>query len=261
MGEVALSGALGPGGATRLKRLRQAGSLKALFPTPGGPALEAVTLNTAGGLTGGDRTRLSAAAGPGARLVLTTQAAERAYRAAGDAPARAETALEVGAGGRLDWLPQETILFEGCRLERRLRLDLAASATALLVEPLVFGRLARGEVLRDARLSDRWEVRRGGRLVFVDALWLSGDVAATLDRAGVAGGARALASVLYVGPDAEARLAVVRKGLRSGSGASLIRDGVLFARLLAPDGFALRAALVPLILGLMDMALPKVWRL
>ncbi|TNC65978.1 urease accessory protein UreD [Rubellimicrobium roseum] len=259
-GEVVVSAKVA-GGVTRLGDLRQQGSLKALFPRGAGPALDVVTLNTAGGLTSGDAMRLTATARAGAQMRLTTQAAERAYRAAGDPPARVESRLVAEDGARIDWLPQETILFDGARLERKLVMDLAPTATALLVEPLLFGRLARGEQVREGRLLDRWEVRRDGRLVFADALRLGGDMAATLDRPGVGGGARAVASVLFAGAAAEAHLDAARALLAGSGGASLIAEGVLFARLMAPDGYALRAALVPLICRLTGAALPKVWTL
>ncbi|MBP1807466.1 urease accessory protein UreD [Rubellimicrobium aerolatum] len=259
-GEVRLS-ARAQGGVTRLGDLRAQGSLKALFPRGAGDALEVVTLNTAGGLTSGDRMRLEARAEAGARLRLSTQAAERAYRAGEAEPARVETRLSAGPGARIDWLPQETILYDGARLERRLLADLEGDATALLVEPLVFGRLAHGEVLREGRLRDRWEVRRDGRLRFADAFRVEGDIAATLDRAGVGGGARAMATVVVAGPGAESHLAAARALCAGTGGAGMIEDGLLFARLLAADGFALRQALVPLIVRLSGAALPKTWTL
>lgn len=249
--------ALRDGARTRLGDLRQEGSLRLLFPRPAGPALEAVALNTSGGLTGGDRLALDARAGPGARLVLTTQACERAYRAAGGY-ATVDVTLRAEAGARLDWLPQETILFEGSRLRRTLRLDLDPTATALLVEPVILGRLARGEALRDAAFRDRWEVRVGGRLAFADAVRLEGDVHALLDRPATGAGARALATVLLAGPGAAGHLRPLRE-MAEGA-ASLVGDGLIVARLLAPDGFALRRRLLPLILALAGRV-PKVWTL
>ena len=251
------------GGRTRLVRLRQQGSLKALLPHPRALALDAVLLNTAGGLTGGDRMAIDVEAGAGARLVVSSQAAERAYRTRAGAPepARFDARLAVGEGARLDWLPQETILFEGCRLARTLRADLHPAATLLAVEPLLLGRLARGERLRDAGFSDRWEVRRGGRLAFADALRLEGDLEARMDRAAVGGGTRALATVLLVAPTAEAALRPLRALLPPAGGASLVREGVLVARLLAADGFALRQGLLPIITLLAGGPAPRVWTL
>lgn len=260
VGAVVLS-AVQARGAARIAGLRQSGSLKLLFPRRVGPALEAVLLNTAGGLTGGDRMEVEVTAGPGARVVMTTQAAERAYRALAGTEARVTVRLAVRAGARIDWLPQETIVYDGSALVRSLHLDLDPEGQALLVEPLIFGRAAMGEVLRAALLRDRWEVRCGGQLVFVDALRLEGDLAAQLQRPAVAGGAGAMASVLLVGPGVAAGLAALRPLLPPGSGVSLLHEGVLFARLLAPDGLALRKLLIPVLETLSAAALPKVWSL
>ena len=248
-------------GASQIAGLRQSGSLKLLFPRPVGVALEAVILNTAGGLTGGDRMQVEVTAEPAAHVILSTQAAERAYRALGRSCAEVAVRLQAGAGARLDWLPQETILYDGAALARTLQLDLHPTARALLVEPVFFGRKAMGEVVHDAWLHDRWELRVAGKLCFADALRLTGDLAAQLSRAGVAGGAGAMAAVLYAGPDAAAFLPGLRALLPPTAGASLIRDGTLFARLLAADGFDLRKALIPVIEYLSGVPLPKVWRL
>ncbi len=248
-------------GASHIKTLRQSGSLKALFPRPVGAALEAVFLNTAGGLTGGDRMQIEAEVEAGAHLTLSSQAAERAYRAAKDDRARVTLALKVGPGARIDWLPQETILYDGAALDRNLQADLARDGRLLLVEPIIFGRAAMGETVRSGLLRDHWRVRRAGELVFADVLRLQGDIAATLTRAGIAGGAGAMASVLYVGPDAAARLTGLRQLLPDTAGCSLIREGVLFSRMLAGDGFALRAVLIPAVEYLSAAPLPKVWRL
>ncbi len=241
-------------GRSRLADLRHEGAGKILLPR-GTPHPEAVILNTAGGITGGDRFAWAGAAGPGAELTLTTQAAERVYRSAGGA-GRVETRLEVGPGAALYWLPQETILFDGGALERSLEADLAEDAALLALETVVLGRAAMGETVRRGHLVDSWRVRRGGRLVFADALRLSGDVARIAEGPAVFAGARAAATLLYVGPDAEARLAPLRAALPAGAGASL-RSGALVARLLAPSGRALRAALARAIR--LFRPLPAVW--
>ncbi|NAZ36225.1 urease accessory protein UreD [Rubellimicrobium sp. CFH 75288] len=230
-----------------------------LFPRPSGPWLEAVLLNTAGGWTGGDRSDTEAETVARARLCLTSQACERAYRSAGGA-AEVGVRLRVGEGGRIDWLPQETILYDGAALRRRLEADVAAGGTLMVAEALLFGRLAHGEQVRRLSLRDRWTVRREGELVFADALRIEGDAAALLDGP-AGGGARAAASFLLVGSGAEAALERVRPLLPPKGGAGVVREGVLFGRLLAADGHALRRALIPLILALAEAPLPKVWRL
>ena len=259
-GEARVSVRLRDGGSV-LSQVRQAGSFKMLFPRGEGPALEAVLLNTSGGMTGGDRFRALANVDAGAALTLSTQAAERAYRARPKERATLSVGLTLAPGARIDWLPQETILYDGAALDRRLRIDLAPGATALVVEPLIIGRTAMGEVVRDAHLTDRWEVWQDGALIFADALRLTGDPSALMDRAGAGGGARAMAALLYLGRDAGARRAALADALGATGGASLVQDGVLFGRVLASDGFFLRKRLIPAIATLRDGPLPKVWRL
>ncbi len=247
-------------GVSVLETLRQSGSSRAMFPRRAGPGVTAVTLNTAGGITGGDRFAFDATAGPGTRLMLTTQAAERIYRAQPHEVGRVETRLTVAAGARLDWIPQETIVFHGAALDRRLDVTLDSDATLLLVEPMILGRAAMGETVRAAHLRDRIMVRRGGVPVFADALRLDGDVAATMARRATGGGAGAMAAVLLVAANAENMVAPARALLTQYvGGVSLISPGVLFARLLASDGYALRAALMPLLSVLRGAPLPRVW--
>lgn len=248
-------------GKTRLDRLLQDGCAKIRLPVDhAAQGLEAVLINSSGGLTGGDRMAWRADAGPGTRLTLTTQACEKLYRAE-TGRAEVETSLSVGPGARLDWLPQETILFDGAALSRRLEADLAADASLLVVEAVVLGRTAMEETVRQGELRDRWRIRREGRLVFADDLALAGPVAAMAARTPLLGGARAFASLLLADADAERALGPVRTAIGPLGGASAF-DGKLFARIVAPDGLALRRALIPAIAALRGgRPCPRVWRL
>lgn len=261
-------------GRTVLDSLHQQGSTKLLFPRnpdATNPAMNAVMLNTGGGITGGDRFALSATASSGCHLVMTTQAAERIYRAQPDEVGHVQTDLQVETGARLDWLPQETILFNGAALDRRLHIDLAADARLLMVEPVIFGRAEMGETVHDLRFWDRVDIYRDGVLVFADRTHITGDCAmhlagpATGGDTGVGadgsagGGAGAMASLVYAAPDAARFLDAARGLMPHTGGVSLIRDGVLFARLLAHDGFILRQSLLPLIDLLSAAPLPRTW--
>lgn len=249
------------GGVTRLARLRQQGCAKAFLPrNPGGP-LEAVFVNTSGGIAGGDRLDWGVDVGPGATLVATTQAAERVYRSTG-ATARAAARLAVGADGRLDWLPQETILFEGARLRRRLDAELAADARLTALETVVLGRAAMGETLRAVFFCDHWRIRRDGRLVRAEALRLDeAALAAGGDPAMLAGG-RALATLLCVEPGVEARLDAIRAMLAPSppvTAATSARDGVLAVRFLAPGHAPLKTALTRFLTAFRGGPPPRVW--
>jgi urease accessory protein len=249
-------------GRTRsvLRRLYQQGSARLRFPH-GGDMLEAAIINGAGGLTGGDRWNAAFALEPGAALTLTTPACERIYRSLAGSAVIA-TALRLEQASRLEWLPQETILFDRAALDRTLDIEMAEDASLLAIEPIIFGRAAMGETVRHLRLQDRWRVRRGGRLVYADSLAFAGPTEAWFaSRAGLAG-CGAIASLLLVAPGAEARLAGLREllpELPAQAGASAW-DGMLAVRLAAPGGAALRQSLVALLRLLReDAALPRLW--
>lgn len=235
------------------------GCLKLLF-SRATDRVETVMLNTSGGLTSGDRIMLEAQALHGAHLSLTTQAAERAYRAEDDM-ARVTTNLNVGEAATLFWLPQELILFDGARLSRRLTCALEPTSRALLVEPIVFGRTAMGEVLRCVDFRDEICVTFGGTPIFRDVIHIFGDAEAHLSRRITAAGAGAMVTILCVAPDAETQLSVVRDLLPDSAGASLVTDGVLVIRALAKDGLEMRRFLVPLLDHLTQDTLPVCWRL
>lgn len=239
--------------------LRQQGALKALFPRSHGTALDAVFLNTAGGLTGGDRMALDIAAGAGAHVVVSSQAAERGYAALDGQIAQVDVTLQVADAGRIDWLPQETILFDAAAINRRMNVDLAGSGQCLIVEPMIFGRVAMGEVVHQLHLTDHWRIRRDGVLVFADSVRLIGDADALLARAAVGGAAGAMATLLLAAPCAAALGSQL--DLPATAGASLLADDLLLIRLLASDGFTLRRDLIPLIEALSAAPIPRVWRL
>lgn len=243
------------GDATVLDRLYQSGSGKARIPR--GEGFEAVLLNTAGGVTGGDLFRNDITAGAGTTVTVTTQTAERIYRSTGD-DGRIENRLTLERGARLDWLPQETILFDGGRVARRLTVDMAEDASLLAIEPLVLGRSAMGERVARGFAGDQWRVRRGGRLVYADALRLGGDIEGVTARAAVLQGAVGCASLVYIGGDAEDRVDAVRGAIGEAGGASAW-NGLLAARLVAPDGAALRRALLRVVPALRPGPLPRVW--
>jgi urease accessory protein len=190
------------------------------------------------------------------------------------------TRIVVDEGAAVEWLPQETILFDRCVVDRRLSVELAEDAWFLGVESLVFGRAAMGEVVEHASLRDGVEVRRGGRLLWHDAIRMDGEVAATMRRSAVAGGARAMATLVHVALDAEAKVDAVRAmtthapsrgSLRSptspacagGEGGAIgvsAWDGMLVARVLAADGAALRGLVIAALDVLRDgRPLPRVW--
>ncbi|MCR4266514.1 urease accessory protein UreD [Nitratireductor sp. ZSWI3] len=246
-------------GRTRLKTFYQEGCAKIRLPRAHHEALEAVIINTSGGLTGGDRLNWHAEAGAETRLSITTQACERIYRSAGGA-AEVATRIVAHRGAHVDWLPQETILFEQSRLKRSLTVELAAGATFTAVEAVLLGREAMGETALTARLSDQWRIFREGRLIHAEATQLAG-TGFERHASSLLAGSNAFATLLAVVPDAEERLAAVRRLLPAGTAAGASAQGErLVVRLLAPSGLALRRILAPAIAHLSGAgALPRLW--
>lgn len=251
-------------GKTCLDRLFQEGCGKIRLPNTHSAALEAVFINTAGGITGGDHLQLGADVDDNGHLVVTTQACERSYRSTGDV-ARVETRLSVGVNAHLDWLPQETILYDGSKLDRQLNVDLADGATLTAIESVLLGRDAMGEDARDALLRDNWRVRRNGRLLHAEATTLSARAA---EREGISllAGHNAFATILHVAADSDRADALLRKMRnlfpQDGAIAASANGQRLVIRAMAESGLALRRMIVPTLIELTGAgSLPRLWHL
>lgn len=251
-GGARVSFTAGEGGRVRIADLRQASPCRVAFPRQStGDPVTAVFVTTSGGLAGGDSVTWEVASGSDTSVLATTQAAEKIYRTLGP-ETEVLSRLSAGPGAWLEWLPQETILFDRARLRRRLELGIEGDARVLAAESVVLGRTAFGERFREGLLHDEWRVRRGGRLVWADALHLEMPAAeAVATRAGL-DEAVALGTLIYVAPDAAGRVEFARAVLdRVGEpavrrGATAV-SGLLVVRLLSPDAQALRAVLAQVV--------------
>ena len=256
------------GQRTRLVDLGQSGCLRLRFPSiEPHAALEAVTVNISGGVVAGDRLDASFNCGPGASLCVASQAAERFYRARpDDPPACVHTALAVAPGGKMEWLPQEAILFDGVRLRRTLDIAMSPGACVLAAESQVFGRTARGETLRTLSLRDRMRIVRDGRPVFDTLLRWDGAVDAALERPALAAGAVAAATVLLAAPGVARHLEPVRAMLAQHadpavSVAASSWNDLLVVRMLSRHDGRHRTTLARVLRVLRSGApLPRVWQ-
>jgi urease accessory protein len=246
-------------GVTRRGELHESGSLRVRFPSPEAEGLSGVFVNTAGGIAGGDRFDIDISAGEGARLTLTTAAAEKVYRAAGPA-AQLNIALKAEAGAQLSWLPQETILFDRARIARRIDIDLAEDARLLLCEIVVFGRAAMGERMLHGEFIDRWRLRRAGKLVFAETIRLDGDIGAKLAQSAIAKGGVAVGTALIV-PGDEAVVERIREVSETFGGEVGISawNGFAMARFCAQDAARLRADMMSVLGRASGTALPRLW--
>jgi urease accessory protein len=248
-------------GATRLTELYQRDPCRILFPDPepGEPPL-AVLVTTSGGIAGGDVLRMAAEVGPGGHAIVATQAAEKIYRASPSSdPCTIDVALAVGEGAILDWLPQETIVFEGSRLKRRTVASVGDGGSLLACEMVVLGRAASGERFTGGLLLDAWSVRRDGKLAWTDALRVEGE---TPLGAGF-GPANALATVIGVWDAPQPYFEKARELLqatdRVRAGATLV-NGVMVARLLG-EATDVRAAAIGFLTAFRGRRLPRVWHI
>lgn len=250
-------------GRSRVAALHQAGSSRLKMPRRSKDApVEAVLLNTAGGMTGGDRFETEVMVGPGAAAVVTSQAAERIYRRSAGTAA-VEARLTVRGDGRLDWLPQETIVFNRSSLSRSLTADVDSGATLLALEAVVLGRTAMGERLDDVHLTDAWRIRRDSRLVFADTTRLEGDAASVMNGRATGSGAIAFATLVLAAPGAETQVEPLRSALEGMAGEFGVSsfDGLLVARMIAGSGQALRLMIIRAASTLHGAPLPRVWTL
>ena len=250
------------GNRTAIASVHEAGGLRLRFPRVAG-GCEAVIVNTGGGIAGGDSQTLSFEAAEGTSATITTQSAEKVYRAQDGTPAEVHVSLRLASGSALEWLPQETILFDQARLTRRLDADLAPDAVLTVVESVIFGRLAMGESSVCGLFRDRWRVRRGGTLAFAEDLKLEGAQGEILDRPALGKGARACATLLHMAADAETHLDAVRAALAAQdceAGASAW-DGKLVVRAVSPSPERLRAAIMAATSILRGRDAPRVWQM
>jgi urease accessory protein len=247
------------GTRTGVADLYEAGGYRLKFPK--GPLCEGVIVNTGGGMVGGDQLDIRIDMEPDAQLVLSTQSAEKIYRAEQDA-VRVNIDATLGERAELAWLPQETLLFSGAKLHRRFQVDMAENATLTLFEGVIFGRGAMGERLGDGLFKDSWRIRRGNKLVFADETKLDGIMADRIDRRAIGNGARAIATFLHLSPDAEARLDEARNALQSAScecGASAWNK-MLIARFAAADPAIVRQSAIQFLTRFRGASVPRVWQ-
>ena len=247
------------GGETRLGDLYQRDPCRVLFPRPElGEPPQAVLLTTSGGVTDGDTLKMAIEIGPGATAVATTQAAEKIYRAAkGGGHCAIDVAVRVGEGASLDWLPQETIVFQGARLKRRTVAEVEPGGALLACEMVVLGRAASGERFVSGLLLDSWSVRRARRLAWTDTLRIEGE---TPGGAGF-GAANALATVIGVWDAPQPQFEKARALLENASGVRAgvtLVNGVMVARLLG-EATAVRGAITRFLSDFRGCRLPRVW--
>jgi urease accessory protein len=246
-------------GMTRRRRVHESGSLRVRFPGSPAGELEAVLVNTGGGMADGDIFDIDVSLDEGARLLITSTAAEKVYRSLGT-PVTVNVKISVAAGASFTWLPQETILFNNAALHRRIEVDLADDARLVMVEPIIFGRTGMGETVSHGTLHDHWRIRRNGKLIYAEGTRLDGLVSRELSETAVANGGVAVATALVVPGDEALAQAIhdMTDVFRGEVGASAW-NGRAVLRFCARDGAALRHDIAHALKAIRTEPLPRLW--
>jgi urease accessory protein len=263
-GRIVLSGSQT---GARIKDVFQRSPVRIMFPRANGGAVEeAVLVNTAGGIAGGDRFEISVTALANAAIAVASQAAEKVYRALNE-PARIATKLKACDAAKLAWLPQETIVFDGGRLSRETEIDVSSGAELLALEWLVLGRAAHGEQMASGHIKDSWRVKKDDRLIWADSFRVTDEMFARLHGKALLSNCRAVATLIYFGPCLDARLEFSRDvalSLECRCAATSV-GGLLIVRFAAKVSYDLRAALHNFLqqfsrqLGPGPFRVPKMW--
>ena len=252
---------------TRIVEVFERSPIRVMFPRTAGHTVgEAVLINTAGGIAGGDRLEFSVRVLADASIAVTSQAAEKVYRALEQA-ARITTKLKAAEGAKLAWLPQETIVFNRARISRETEIDLTSGAQLLALEWLLLGRAAHGEEMRDGRIADSWRVKKDGRLIWGDTFRATNEIFPQLGRKALLSDCKAIATLLYFGPNLDTTLEILRDlapSLGCQCAATLV-SGLMAVRFAATDSSDLRLALRTVLqlfgreLGPGPFRVPKMW--
>ncbi|WP_084639389.1 urease accessory protein UreD [Geitlerinema sp. PCC 9228] len=200
---------------TQIQRDRIQAPLKIQRPFyPEGPQVcHTVALHTAGGMVGGDRLSQELTLQPQAQVLFTTAAASKVYRSE-EAIARHQVHLHVQADAHLEWLPQETIVFNGARYHQDMRVALAPEATWLGWEITRFGRSARGERFERGTWRSRIEVWQGETPLWIDRQYLIGG-SPMLDSLSGLAGQSVIATLVWLGKPVSADVVAKSRNLYS----------------------------------------------
>lgn len=252
---------------TRIEDVFERSPIRIMFPrTEHCRVEEAVIINTGGGVAGGDRLECSVAALPGASIAVTSQAAEKVYRALYE-PARVVTRLKAEGSAKLAWLPQETIVFNRARLHRTTEIDLFSGAELFALEWLVFGRAAHGEVVVGGSVTDSWRVKKDGRLIWADSFRITDEIFPHLRRKALLSNCTAIATLIYCGPCLDKRLDLLREIIPSlgCTCAATLVSGLIVIRFAAKESSDLKLGLRSFLrqfgpeLGSGPFRVPKMW--
>ena len=182
------------------------------FYPEGKEVCHSVILHTAGGVVGGDRLSLNVHLQANAKALITTAAAGKIYGSSGQS-AQQNIDLQVDSGANLEWLPQETIVFDGAMYRQDLRVELAPQASILLWEITRFGRTARGKNFLSGEWRSHTEIWQQNSPLWIDRQLLQGGSGMLESPHGLAG-KPVIATLAWVGQPVTAEIIEKVRALR-----------------------------------------------
>ena len=247
------------GSGNRIGELYQKGSSRLFFPKNFSKTMECVLINTAGGITGGDKFKCSIKASEESSILVTTQASEKVYRAI-NGSAEVETQLSISKNSKLVWLPQDTILFSESNLSRKIIIHIEDGAEFLAFDQIVLGRSAMGENIVKSNLHDNWKIYYRNKLIYFDQSGWKNNV--PLNCAGLKN-IRSYASFFYVGPKVEAyeqKLKNIKQVIKNVYLGSSLRNDCLLVRMFGSDAKAIKDRAIHLLRDIWQLDIPNVWK-
>ncbi|MDX9884024.1 urease accessory protein UreD [Thauera sp.] len=237
---------------------------RALYPE-GEAVCHTILVHPPAGIAGGDRLALTLELGAQAHVLLTTPGAGKWYRSAG-APGSLVQRIRVAEGGVCEFLPQESIVYDGALGTLGTEVELAGSGAFIGAEVLCLGRIGAGERFTCGELALRTRISRDGRPLWLERGVLEGG-AGLLDAAVGLDGAPVSATLLVAAPACDAGLLEAWRAIEpmAGRGAVTLLPGLLVARWLGPACEPGRAWLAqlwgaarPAVAG-RAMQVPRIW--
>jgi len=236
---------------------------KPLYPE-GQDICHAIVVHPPGGIAGGDELSLDASTGEGASALLTTPGAAKWYRSAGP---WAKQGVAFDVQGALEWLPQETIVFDGALADSAYGIDLGARAAFIGWDIVCLGRSGSGEKFSRGCFRSSVQVRREGRLLWRERGRIDGGGRLLDSPAGLAG-SPVFGTLFAAALDIDKKILEPLREQQPtlGAGAVTLLPGILLARYLGSSSEAARRYFIalwrilrPALLG-REAIEPRIWR-
>tara|TARA_B110000037_G_scaffold81695_1_gene97314 strand:+ start:588 stop:1397 length:810 start_codon:yes stop_codon:yes gene_type:complete len=245
----------------QISKFFQSGSAKVFYPKCHDKIKELVLVNTAGGLTSGDKFSYKIDINNQSSVFVTTQTAERAYKGLENS-SKIKVELSIDRFSNLYWIPQELILFNNCNLQRNINVNVNGSSNFLLAETTIFGRTAMGEYLEEGTFIDNWRIYENTKLLHAEALSLNGNIKEQLSKIASTNGGVAICNIFVCGKKFLHNENELKKYIINTDTVLLSHSAwndKLLIRMVAQNAYDLKKIQKKILLCLSNNSLPKVW--